>query len=73
MKFYTTIEIDEIETEVAITFEMYFGQAEVIKITNVETGDAIDAEISDWTYLEMIEYAADMKAEKSYTRYNYDY
>lgn len=73
MRYITEIEIDEIETEVAIDFEMYFGEAEVSKVTNLETGDAIDVKINDGVYGELLEYAADYNAEKSYTRHNNDY
>jgi hypothetical protein len=37
----TTIEIDEVETEVKIEFEMMFGEAEIDTITDVQTGCAI--------------------------------
>lgn len=73
MTHATIIEIDEVETNILIDFEMYFGQPEINKITNIETGDALGLEISDNTFNDLMEYVADYNAEKSYTRFNYDY
>lgn len=73
-----TIEIDEIETDVLIDFEMFFGDVEINKITNTETGEAIAPDLlnefnANLLYLELHEYAADYNAVKNYTRFNYDY
>lgn len=53
MTHITTIEIDEIETEVIIDFSVVFGDIEINQITDVVTGDAIDAEINNDTYREL--------------------
>lgn len=63
MTHYTTIEINEIETEVKIEFENRFGDIEISKITNVETGDAIDLELPSWIYDELHESFCDYEAE----------
>lgn len=68
-----TIEIDEVETEVSIDFNVFFGDVEINQITNLETGDAIEIEIDDTTYNNCFQYAADMSAEKYYTRFRYEY
>lgn len=61
----TTIEIEENETVVSIDFNSYFGDIEVSKITNLETGDAIDVELNDNIYNELHEMAADFQADKT--------
>lgn len=68
MKYLTTIEIDEIETEVLIHFENRFGEMEIHQITDVHTGDAIDCKIPDFVYLELAEYDADLRDEKNSKR-----
>lgn len=78
MTLIQTIEIDEVETEVLIDFSSYFGDIEINKITNLETGDAIcpdllDSDLSDKIYADLDEYAADYNAVKSYTKFNYEF
>lgn len=66
MKLYTTIEIDETLTELAVEFTALFGDVEIQKITNVVTGDAIcpdllgeiDGMALDALYDECFEFAA---------------
>lgn len=66
MKLYTTIEIDETETELAVEFTAIFGEVEIQKITDVVTGDAIcpdllgeiDGMALDTLYNECYEFAA---------------
>jgi len=63
MKLHTTIEIEEVETNIVIDFEMQFGQPIINKITDVESGCAIcpdldETNISDILYNEILEYAA---------------
>lgn len=63
MTFITTIEIDEIEKQVSIEFKNHFGDIEVHEITELETGNAIDADIDDYTYNEMAQMYADLVAD----------
>lgn len=64
---------DETYAAVSIDFENRFGEIEVHKITDVETGEAIDIAIDDYTYREMAEMAADLEAEhRSNGRYGSD-
>jgi hypothetical protein len=63
MKLITTIEIDEITTDVEIDFINRFGEIEVDKITDSVTGCAICPELSDDIYSEMMEMWADVTAE----------
>lgn len=63
MTLITTLEIDEVSTEVAIDFKSYFGEPEVQLITDLSTGDAICPELSDEVYNEMAEMYADLKAD----------
>lgn len=72
-----TIEIEEVETEVLIDFEMQFGNVEINKMTDTETGEAIAPDLlgetnTDYLYNELYEYAADYSAVKSYSRFNYE-
>jgi len=69
MTLITTIEIDEIETEVSIEFKSYFGEIEVSKVTDLATGDAIAYEPNEYVYNEMAEMYADLMADK--TRFEY--
>lgn len=73
MKLITTIEINEVETEVSIDFEMYFGDVEISKITDLETGNALGLEISDNTFNELLEYIADRNAVKNYTKFYHEF
>lgn len=41
MIHHTTVDIDEIETEVLIEFSIVFNEVEIQKITDLETGVAI--------------------------------
>lgn len=68
-----TIEIDEVETEVLIDFEMYFGDIEFNKFTDLETGNAIEVEIDNNLYNDLLEMAADYKAEKGLSKYKVNY
>jgi len=68
MLHYTTIEIDEIDTEVKIEFESRFGEIEIIKITDIGTGNAIAPDLfndrlANSIYAELHEVAADYNAE----------
>lgn len=63
MTLITTIDIEEIPTEVMVDFASYFGEIEVNKITSIETGDALGLEITDKLYWELHEAAADMMAD----------
>jgi hypothetical protein len=78
MKLITTIEIDEVETQVLIHYSAYFSNIEIEKITEIETGDAIcpdllDKKISDDLYSEINELESDRRAERSCSRFNYDF
>ncbi len=82
MTHYTTIEIDEVETEVKIEFENRFGEMVITKITEVKTGDTICPDLLEGQmtntsvtclYNELYEMIADFDAEKSYTRFTYEY
>lgn len=78
MRHVTTIEINEIETEVLIDFNTYFGQVVINKITDLATGDAIvpdlvDENLSDKIHNELHEVAADYNAVKEYTKFNYEF
>lgn len=46
MKTYTTeVEINEVDTKIEVDYEMYFGQAEINCITNLENGEVIRPDI----------------------------
>lgn len=69
MTAYRTIEIDEVETEVCIEFENQFGDIEITKMTDVESGDAIAPDLMTprhygWLLEDLMETEADIKAEK---------
>jgi len=69
MKLYTTIEINETDTEVIVDFEIQHGEAVILKMTDVHTGDAIAPDLlselhDNMLYNEMLEYAADIRANK---------
>jgi hypothetical protein len=68
-----TIEIDEVETEISIDFSVFFGDVEINQIIDLTTGDSIDVEIDNSTYNELMEHAADLNAERYYTRFRYEY
>lgn len=46
------------EREVLIDFNSYFGQIEIVKVTDIETGDAIADEVNDIVLEELHEVAA---------------
>ncbi|HEY4326406.1 MAG TPA: hypothetical protein VGN20_20650 [Mucilaginibacter sp.] len=78
MLAFKTIELDEIETEVAIDFSYNHGEVQITNMTDVVTGDAIcpdllDADLENSLIVELTEYTSDLFAEKSYTKYNYQY
>lgn len=72
MIYQTTIEIDEMETEVLIHFEMKFGEPVIIQMIDVFTDEAIAPDLLDeitpftMTNLlnELHEVAADKLADK---------
>lgn len=70
MTLYTTLEIDEVSTEVVIDFDIQFGEAEIDRITDVETGNAIcpdlfSSSMQNELLNECEEFAADYSAERS--------
>lgn len=73
MKLITVIEIEEIETEVSIDFTNQFGEIEVQKVTDVETGDAICPELPNEVYRDMLEMWADSLIEKYGNKYKTEY
>ena len=64
MTLLTTIEIDEIETEVLVSFGTIEGIAEIYAITTIDWAD-VSIEPDKRLYEECEEYAADCKAEKT--------
>lgn len=73
MTLITTIEIDEIDTEVSIEFTNHFGEIEVLKVTDAETGDAICPELPNEVYRDMLEMWADSLADKYGSKYKTEY
>lgn len=77
MKLTTTIEIDEIDTEVLVDFEKEFGEIIINKMTNSHTGDAIAPDLlgecfsTDNLYYELNEAYADIMAERRANGRNY--
>lgn len=53
------LEVDGLDTNCEIEFESYFGQVEVTKITDLETGNAVEASIPVWLFDKLDEIAAD--------------
>lgn len=45
------------ESEVSVEFEARFGEIIINKITDIETGDAIDPELPIWLFNELHEVA----------------
>lgn len=71
MRLFTTLEIDELATEVAVDFTIQFGEPVIDRITNQETGDAIcpdlfSERVQNDLLNECDEYAADYAAEKGW-------
>lgn len=70
MKFTTTIEIDEIDTEILVEFEKQFGEIIINKMTDAHTGDAIAPDLldecfsTDNLYYELNEAYSDAMAER---------
>lgn len=51
------LEVDGLDTECEIEFVYHFGDIQITKITNLETGDAIDPKIPVWLDNELYETA----------------
>lgn len=69
MKITTTVQIDEMETEVLVDFEMQSGEIVINKMTDTHSGDAIAPDLLDETstdnlYPELYEAYADAMAER---------
>lgn len=64
MKYFCRIDIDEIETQIEIDFKLQFGEVEILKVTDLETGCEICPVIPDEVYLELHEMAMDLMADK---------
>lgn len=74
MKHLTTIEIDEIDTEVLIEYRIQFGEPEILFMTDVHTGDAIAPDLLNETRTcdllnELHEVWCDEKAERNNDRF----
>jgi hypothetical protein len=62
MTSYTTIEIDEIETEIKIEFTNRFGEIEIDLITDITTGNAIAPDLlNEWNIEDLHEFAANQE------------
>lgn len=62
MTSYTTIEIDEIETEVKIEFTNRFGEMEIDLITDIATGNAIAPDLlNEWDFENLHEFATNQE------------
>lgn len=69
METTITLEINEIETEVKVSFISRFGTIEILDMTDVETGEAITPdlldELSSVQYAYMMEQLHDFAADNS--------
>lgn len=63
MKIYTTVEVNEIETEVSVTFGKVEGnEIEVSNIIDVHTGEDVEADNAEMLYDECREAMAERSA-----------
>lgn len=65
MKLYTSIEVNEIDTEVIINFEKDGDdQIEILAIIDAHTGEELNINIPDMLYNECAENYSDIMAER---------
>lgn len=74
MKLHTTIEIDEIETEVLVEFENASDGIEILKGTEMHTGVNLPILFNypQYVFDECAEYYADTMAERRSKKVNYN-
>lgn len=74
MNHITTLEVNEETIVVSIDFENHFGQIEIEKITNIETGDAIAPDLwseiqAEMIYNELHEFSAEFESVETENNY----
>jgi len=65
MKYTTTIEIEELETEICIQFDMTNGDVDVVKIVDVHSGEELSEDLmTHELYNDCAEFYSDQMSER---------